>query len=220
LRNNVEVAYPILRRLGLTATFFVCPGLIEGGKWLWNHEARERLRTLEPQALAELATRLGAPIEVEALVEWLKTLPIAARRRAEHAIREATARFNPTPAQRAQLDLAGWEELARLDARVVTIGSHTMTHPILTSLSAEETEEEIRDSRAALEQRLARPISLFCYPNGELNESALASARRYYRVAVTVQSGALRGKVDPHLMPRFAVDPQRTRRLIRRMVFG
>ena len=220
LRSNVEVAYPILRKLGLTATFFVCPGLIERGRWLWNHEARERLRTLEPQALAELARQLDAPLEIEAFVEWLKTLPIAVRRRAEDEIRAATARFTPTPAQRAQFDLAGWEELARLDPRVVAIGSHTMTHPILTSLSAEETDAEMRESRMALEKRLDRPISLFCYPNGDLNDAALGAARRYYRAAVTVQSGTLRGKVDPHLMPRFSANPQRTRRLVRRMLLG
>ena len=220
LRDNVDVAYPILRRLGLTATFFVCPGLIEGGRWLWNHEARERLRTLEPQALGELAKRLGSPAEVEALVEWLKTLPIAARRHAEDEIRAATPLFRPSAEQRAQFDLASWEDLARLDPRLVGIGSHTMTHPILTSLGAEETDAEIRDSRSLLEQRLERPVSLFCYPNGALNEAALASARRYYRAAVTVQRGALQGKVDPHLMPRFSADPQRTRRLVRRMVFG
>src|SRR5436190_21863545 len=82
LRSNVEVAYPILRKLGLSATFFVCPGLVERGEWLWNHEARERLRSLDPQALAELAQRIGGPNGVEPIVEWMKTLAIAARRRA------------------------------------------------------------------------------------------------------------------------------------------
>jgi len=43
LRNSFTLAYPILLRLGLPATFYVCPELIETGHWLWNHEARERL---------------------------------------------------------------------------------------------------------------------------------------------------------------------------------
>src|SRR5205814_4051599 len=83
LRSNVEVAYPILRKLGLTATFYVCPGLIERGEWLWNHEARQRLLSLPQGSLKELAASIGAPAEVEAFVEWLKTLPIADRRRVE-----------------------------------------------------------------------------------------------------------------------------------------
>src|SRR5258706_608043 len=89
LRSNVDVAYPILRKLGLAATFFVCPGLIERGQWLWNHEARERLRSLDPRALAELAQRIGGPDRVEPVVEWMKTLAIAARRQAEDEIRAA-----------------------------------------------------------------------------------------------------------------------------------
>src|SRR5438105_930882 len=48
LRSNVRVAYPILRALGIPATFFVCPGLIEERRWLWTHEARRRLRFAAP----------------------------------------------------------------------------------------------------------------------------------------------------------------------------
>src|SRR5438874_8549904 len=86
MRSNVAVAYPILRKLGLSATFFVCPGLIERGAWLWNHEARARLRKLGPQALLELTNAVGGPSAVEPFVEWMKTLDIAARRRVAHAI--------------------------------------------------------------------------------------------------------------------------------------
>jgi len=217
LRSNVEVAYPILRKLGMTATFFVCPGLIDGGHWLWNHEARQRLLTLDAGALAELARHVGGPGEVEAFVEWMKTLDISRRRQVEKEIRAATPRFKPTDEQRAEYDLAGWQELKSLDPRVVTIGSHTMTHPILTSLTAEETDTEMRESRKALEERMGREVSIFCYPNGNLNEGALASARRYYRSAVTVEPGRLEGKIDPHLMPRFSAHP---RGLVRRMVLG
>jgi hypothetical protein len=83
-----------------------------------------------------------------------------------------------------------------------------------------ETEAETRDSRIAIENRLQRAVSIFCYPNGDLNDGALASARRYYRSAVTVEKGTLADDVDPHLMPRYAAHPQWTRRLARRMLVG
>src|SRR5690349_12170633 len=216
LRSNVAVAYPILRKLGLSAAFFVCPGLIERGAWLWNHEARERLRTLQPAALGELADSVGGPAELEAFVEWMKTLAIAARYKVEEALRAATPGFKATRAQHDEFDLASWDELARLDPRVVALGSHTMSHPILTSLSAAETDAELRESRALLEARLARPVTLFCYPNGDLNSAALDSARRYYRSAVTVEPGAVPASADPHLLPRFAAHPRGSRRLARR----
>jgi peptidoglycan/xylan/chitin deacetylase (PgdA/CDA1 family) len=138
----------------------------------------------------------------------------------EQAIREATPNFRPSGELRAEFDLAGWEELRQLDPKTVTIGSHTMTHPILTSLDDEETEAETRDSRFALEQRLDREVSTFCYPNGDLNNAAVANARRYYRSAVTTEAGRLAGTRDPHRLPRFSAHAQWTRRLARRMVFG
>jgi len=220
LRSNVEIAYPILRKLGLSATFFVCPGFIDAGQWLWNHEARQRLLTLQARDLKELAQSVGAPADVEAFVEWMKALDISRRREVEKEIRAATPGFKPTDEQRAEYDLADWNELKRLDPRVVTIGSHTMTHPILTSLTAEETDAEMRESRAALEKCLEREVSIFCYPNGNLNDGALASARRYYRSAVTVEPGAVKEQADPHLLPRFSAHPRGSRRLVRRMVLG
>src|SRR5205814_6959228 len=158
--------------------------------------------------------------EVEAFVEWMKTLDIARRRKVEAQIRRATPRFAPTDEQRAEYDLATWQELKALDPRVVTIGSHTMSHPILTSLTADETDAELRESRTRLEARLQRPATLFCYPNGDLNDAALSSARRYYRCAVTVDPGTVPAGADPHRLPRFAAHPRGSRRLARRMVFG
>src|SRR2546423_1376707 len=88
------------------ATFFVCPGLIDRACWLWNHEARERLKILCASALAELAALVGGPNEVEAFIDWMKTLKITPRRQVEEAIRAATPGFKPSREQREQFDLA------------------------------------------------------------------------------------------------------------------
>ena len=75
---------------------------------------------------------------------------------------------------------------------------HSSTEPEWLLALAQETEAETRDSRIVLESRLERPVSIFCYPNGDLNDGALASARRHYRSAVTIELGRLQGDVDPH----------------------
>jgi peptidoglycan/xylan/chitin deacetylase (PgdA/CDA1 family) len=204
LRSNVTVAYPLLRSLGLPATFFVCPGLIESGEWLWTHEMRRRLSTLAAPALRELAVHLGAPVAAAAIVDWMKRLPIAERQRAEADIRAATPRFCPSPAERAEFDLASWQEL-RLEPALVSIGSHTMRHPILSSLDAQQIDVEVRDSRAAIEREIGRPADVFCYPNGDFNQAALEAVRRHYRAAVTESERAL-PHWDPHRMPRVGED--------------
>lgn len=223
LRSNVAVAYPILRALGLTATFFVCPGLIEQGRWLWNHEARERLRSLPGAAIARLAAAVGAPAafaEPQPFVMWMKSLPLAERQRVEAEIRNATPAFAPSAVQREQFDLAGWDELKALDPRVVSIGSHSATHPILTSLSADEIDAEVALSRASLEAELGRPVSDFCYPNGNFDARALETARRHYERAVAVDGGSLRADADVHRLPRLAAHPEYSLRLARALAFS
>ena len=198
LRSNVRVAYPILRALGVPATFFVCPGLIEERRWLWTHEARRRLQFAAPELRGELARELGAPAEVEALVDWMKKLDFPRRTRVEAMLKHATAAFVPSEPDREAFDLAAWDELRRLDPAIVTVGSHTMTHPILPTMSEGEIEVELRDSRRMIEAKLAAPADFFSYPNGDFDERTLAVVGRYYRAAVTSNAQT---RVDPYRMP-------------------
>jgi peptidoglycan/xylan/chitin deacetylase (PgdA/CDA1 family) len=198
LRSNVVVAYPILRALGIPATFFVCPGLIEERMWLWTHEARRRLQFAGPHLRGELATELTAPADVQAFVQWMKDLDLPARKCVEAKVREATASFVPTGLDRDAFELADWHELRSLDPSIVTVGSHSMTHPILPRMSALEIETELRDSRCMLEAKLGRPAELFSYPNGDVDWRTNAAVRRHYRAAVSHQSGT---PLDPHLLP-------------------
>ena len=214
LRSNVEVAYPILHRLAIPATFFVCPGLVDRAGWLWTHEARRRLLRLEPRARRELAAEWNAPAEIEPLVDWMKTLALGERKRVESRLRAATPGFTPTTAEREEFDLADWQALRRLDPGLVTIGSHTLTHPILPLTSAAEVESELRDSRRLLEKGLQRPVEFFAYPNGDFDAAAEASARRHYRAAVTVARGVVSRGADAHRLPRL-VAPSGVLRLAR-----
>ena len=222
LRCNVTVAYPILRALGVTATFFVCPGLVAQERWLWNHEARERLRSLPGAAIAALAAAAGAPApfdEPQPFVMWMKKLELVRRRAVEAQIRDATPAFAPSAAQRERFDLASWTELKTLDPRIVTIGSHSATHPILMSLDADALDAEVALSRAWLEAELGRPVADFCYPNGSFDARALDTARRHYERAVAVDGGSLRCDADPHRLPRVAADPSYSLRLARTLAF-
>lgn len=194
LRSNVEVAWPILRRLGLPATFFVCPQLVEQRRWLWNHEARCRL-----------ARRSRKAAEVESLVERMKAMPLEKRKAEEARLRAATPGFAPSAAERSAFDLADWEALRRLDPSLVTIGSHSMTHALLTSLDPRDLEHEVCESRRLLEARLGRRVEQFAYPNGDLDGKVVEAVRRHYAVAVTVEPRFVEPGTDPLRLPRISM---------------
>ena len=201
-RSNVEVIYPILKRLGLTATFFVCPGLIDSRRWLWNVEARQRLNAISDGLIDEICRELGAPGGTEPLIRWMKSLDLQSRNDVERRIREASPHYSPSAAQREDADLADWQELRNLDPAVITIGSHTLSHPILSRLSGPELEAEVGMSRRALEDKLERPVELFAYPNGDLDEGVRECVSRHYRGAVTTRQQWVRSGIDPLLLPR------------------
>ena len=195
LRNSLTDAYPVLRRLGLPATFFVCPGLVEERRWLWSHEMRARLAGLAPAARGNLF-RGDDPIA------WMKTLPPRERAIVEARVRAATPGFEPTPDQRQRYDLMDWDDLGSLDPAIVTIGSHTLTHPILTTLPPDDLSKEVRDSRRLLEERLGRPVRFFCYPNGSHDDRVVACVKEHYDAAVTADHGFFCQAGDPWRLHR------------------
>jgi peptidoglycan/xylan/chitin deacetylase (PgdA/CDA1 family) len=203
LRNNFTVVYPILRSLNLPATFYLCPDLIETGRWLWNREARERLRSLSVAERSALFRRTEAEGRtVEGVVEWMKSLGLSERLAVEEQIRGASSAFHPNQAQHEAFDLMRWDDVRALQPELITIGSHTRSHPILSRLSEGELAREVVGSREELERRLGRPVEHFCYPNGDRDPRVVQLVRHTYSSAVTVLSGFVRRGADPFLLPR------------------
>ncbi len=205
LLNQAEIACPILERLGFPATIFVCPGLIDEGRWMWNQEARARWGHLCRPDRERLASRFGTAPHEEAVIDYLKSLGPGERSAAEDAIREATPGFIPSSDDKTRFDLMPWETLKELNPDLITIGCHTASHPILPTLSGDALAAEIVDSRHRLEAALARPVEFFCYPNGDYDDRVLELVRSTYRSAVTCEGAVVRPGRDLHLLPRIGI---------------
>jgi peptidoglycan/xylan/chitin deacetylase (PgdA/CDA1 family) len=98
-----------------------------------------------------------------------------------------------------------WDELRSIDPGLVTIGSHTVNHPILTTLQPDELSFEILTSRRLLEEKLGRPVEYFCYPNGSYNKTVLEEVRRTYRAAVSTEVGFVKQSSDLQCLPRIGI---------------
>ncbi len=88
----------------------------------------------------------------------------------------------------------------------VTIGSHTQTHQILTSLPEDAVREELERSKTELEETLHAPVRAFAYPNGNHAERVRKLvAEAGYELAFTMERGAWTTTCDPLRIPRINV---------------
>lgn len=93
-------------------------------------------------------------------------------------------------------------ELHELRSMQMEIGSHTVSHPVLTQLRAEDIFREMRESRERLEQLLGEPVTSFCYPKGKFNATAVSLVSKAgYRLARTTVEFRQETGFDPARMP-------------------
>ncbi|MDB5165066.1 MAG: hypothetical protein JWL89_692 [Candidatus Saccharibacteria bacterium] len=92
-------------------------------------------------------------------------------------------------------------QLKQMAASGQEIGSHTVTHPDLTTLSATKMDNELKKSQASLVSWLGAgvPIKQFASPYGAYNGAAVADAQKYYSTYRGVQAGYnAKNNFDPY----------------------
>jgi len=70
-----------------------------------------------------------------------------------------------------------WEQIRELKNSGMIIGSHAMTHRILTELSDADLDYELRESKKILEDNLGCPIDFFSVPRGFYNKKVIKKAK-------------------------------------------
>jgi len=72
---------------------------------------------------------------------------------------------------------------------LVSIGSHTISHLSLGTLTSEQIESELSSSKQYLENLLGKETHTICYPSGSYNSTVLNIAQKYYKYGITTING-------------------------------
>ena len=100
------------------------------------------------------------------------------------------------------------EQIQELACRGHEIGSHSVTHSMLTTLSDESLRVEMERSRTRLQSWTRRNVDGFCYPEGDYDERVMKAARAAgYSYGCTVNRGIVASASDRMALPRRAILP-------------
>jgi peptidoglycan/xylan/chitin deacetylase (PgdA/CDA1 family) len=215
--DNHDVALPLLEQHRLPCSFFVATGFLDGGR-MWNDTLIEAVRRSALPALdlrgltdaqgsdlgivplgdvAQRRSRLGA------LIQQVKYLAPEPRLACVDAI---AARAGVEPPDDLMMSSA---QVRALRAAGMQVGAHTVSHPILATLTPQAAGDEIVRSRDALQTILGERVSLFAYPNGKPGVDYTPAVHPQmvreigFDAAVSTRWGAAHVGEDPYQIPRF-----------------
>jgi peptidoglycan/xylan/chitin deacetylase (PgdA/CDA1 family) len=229
--DNLLAAKPRLAAAEIPASVFLATAYLERpGEFWWDEIGRLILLTSGPEVVElvlggvvsrfELGTE-PPPSETRVWRGW--TAPTTKRQAAFVAIWDALRRLDDTERQemmaKLRADFAACkppdgsgramvrdEVQALVRDGLITIGAHTMTHPILTELAPADCNREIAGSKEICEDLIGATTAGFAYPYGAINDcvrSAVTAAGFAFGVC------SLRGPAgpgsDPMALPRIQI---------------
>jgi peptidoglycan/xylan/chitin deacetylase (PgdA/CDA1 family) len=195
LACHVTQSAPLLRRAGLTATFFLTGASLSGPFAFWW----ERLQAVADGDLAHARAILGAPAgrgDIHALGLEVQSMQPAERDAVADRLAEALG---------PDLDDAGLrasQVRALVDAGF-EIGFHTRHHDFLPNLEDDALAAALSDGRSELEEVVGRPLDAFAYPYGGVDARVAEAARDAgFNYAFTCRPEAVGRGTDPLLIGR------------------
>ena len=215
-QDNLDTVAPMLSRMGLPATFYLVPGLLDRSArpwwetiaWAFTHATRPAIEWRG--ATVPSGTGAAARAAFGSVAEDVKRVNRVER---DALVNDIVERLAP---RGSEADVAAlfmdWDGARRL-ARTATVGSHSSFHAILSQESAAAQAEDLREARERLAREIGAPIETLAYPNGtELDyddETLAASAAAGHLGAVTTRPGWNDATTSRHELRRFVMNPVR-----------
>jgi peptidoglycan/xylan/chitin deacetylase (PgdA/CDA1 family) len=169
------IAAPIFAAYDCPVTVFLPTGFLDRSDWFWWDKLRHvmgktsrtefTLELADGPATFKLGSRRRREIAQERIETWGRT---ASPEQMERTIRAVSLALDvPVPRDvPAKFQPMSWDDCRALESHGVSFGAHTVTHPVLSTLSDERAREEIESSQRRVAEEVRAPARIFAYPYG------------------------------------------------------
>ena len=218
-RSCHDVALPILRAVGLRATFFVATSFVQERKVYWweriaialSHSRKARLELTYPRPVEIVR---ADPKSHHQLTDIIKGTPgLDIDRFLDELYRAAGVEWDAaTEAKHAENIVMTWDQVRDLARAGMDVESHSRRHRVLQTLDTKSLTDELSGSRADLEAQLGRPVRAIAYPVGrriaKVPRIRQAITAAGYKIGLSNASGAMRiwRRSDPLDISRLSTD--------------
>lgn len=218
-RDNLTVAYPVLKDLEAPFTVFVTSGLIDRTSELWWLALEQIIAENEEVAFTETDGAAGIPCRnlteknacFEKIVDYL-TLEVGEQDQ-RTIIRALAERYGVDLQALADEQMMTWDETRQLAGDpLVTIGAHSHNHFAMARLDAEAALKDVTKGLERLEEELGRRPKHFAYPYGKSHAVSQRDADILREIgfasSVTTLPGVLQSinARDPMMLPRVSLN--------------
>jgi peptidoglycan/xylan/chitin deacetylase (PgdA/CDA1 family) len=182
-QSNVDNIAAIAEKYNVPVTIFVSTEPVINGNYWWPY--------VSYATKAKITTHT---------VESLKKLPNSIREGIVTGIREKIH------LQRQAMTVNELKTIA--NSNFVSIGGHTVTHPILPNCDNKIVYDELKNSKQIIESWINKEVDSFAYPNGDYNLREINYLMELgYKVAYTTKADHLTKQAIGHIyeLPRFCV---------------
>jgi peptidoglycan/xylan/chitin deacetylase (PgdA/CDA1 family) len=215
--DNYTYAFPILKELKVPATIFLASGFIGTSRWFWPEEIswailsvrRKRVDvSLLPDALSRIMRREAhMNMEVEESSELIISEMKSWAEPQRLSVAKSCALLREKTAGESERLLMNWDEAREmLQSRMVTFGSHTVSHAMLDQLPLEQVQRELVECAADIHSEIDVSAELFAFPNGNYTQQVLSMLPSFgITAAVTTKRGLVNENSPLLELPRIAV---------------
>lgn len=179
--SNYRLAFPLLKKYAVPATIFLTTHFVETGEFLWTDRVEYAIDHAEAKHYDFTIENETIPLALETVGNESKAFCIGKiKRRFKSAGQESVSPYVQTLEDLLDCHLSkaknpsslykplGWHQVLEMTKnRLVSFGSHTHSHRILSRCEPETARRELLESKRLIEKEARTSCELFCYPNGE-----------------------------------------------------